>query len=165
MDVWFLSTPSHINTVSGSSQCRVAAAVPHKDHCHAECRHTQLSCKRANSAMGSRTCPAAQCLCWASWPCWDPAWENYNMPTRIWTPLIFKVMSKEHSFCRGKGQGEGRKAHTWHRETMADHPKQVQVSCFQYSHHVVALILAAHLLPSQPCNSHFPSGPRHITTF
>lgn len=66
--------------------------------------------------MGSSLYPAAGCLSWASWPCWDPARENYRMPKRIWTPLIFKVVSSDHSFCRRKGQEEGRKAHTWHTE-------------------------------------------------
>lgn len=110
-----LPFPTHKHSVSGNSQCRVEAALPHKDCCLTEWRHTQLSCKGVNSAMGSNLYPTAWVgASWASWPCWDPAWENYNMLTRIWTPLIFKVMSNEHSFCRG-GQGEGRKAHTWQR--------------------------------------------------
>lgn len=145
--------------MQGSSSCATQRSLPHWERC------TQLSCKGPGSTMGSSVFPAALCLSWASWPCQDPVWENYIMPTRIWTPLIFKVMSNEHSFCRGKGQGEGRKAHTWHGVTTADHGKQLHVSCFQHSHHVVALILAAHLPPSQPCNSHFPGGPRHITAF
>lgn len=90
----------------GNSNSATQSSVPHKVQCHTEWRRTQLSCKGSNSTMGSSLYPAARCLSWASWPCWDPAWENYNMPTRIWTPLVFKVMSIHFADEKGKERGE-----------------------------------------------------------